>query len=78
MRNAKITGMLYQDREMLTWRKTSNVALFPKTITVTHNSVAATEFWSRDKNRYRASTNGVENPTTSQRSFLIIKETIVA
>ena len=52
MRNAKITGMRYQDREMLTWRKTSNIAVFPNIITAFQNSVTATEFWSREKNRY--------------------------
>lgn len=48
MRNAKITRMLYQDREMLTWRKTSNVALFPKIITVFQNSITATQNLSQE------------------------------
>lgn len=37
-----------------------------------------TKFESGDKNRYRAYTSGVDNPTTSQRSLLITKETVVA
>lgn len=48
MRNAKIMGMLYQDREMLIWRKTSNVALFPKIITVFQNSIPATQHFSQE------------------------------